>query len=560
MATASDNCRDSISFVEEGLSCGICYNLLREPKELDCPHIYCLECIQDWTATEPVVQCPECQHITVVPTGGLWRLKTNFRLEAMAETYKDWVEKQKGVPFCPHHEGERQHFYCVTCSETVCHNCLVLKHPIPQHKIRELKEIAVERKKQANAKLDQILAKVEEVDIYLKRLYDVEKQVQAAVETALSDIDGRADAIIAQVEATRTAMKGRVNEIRGKHMKTVGDQRNVSTDLKKRLNNVQSDFHDIVDNAANHLYVKQHDSLVDKMEKLCITKHDTGTLDLACLHFNSGSDSVSPEWFGKVVESDHREQKLTLVTEFGAFEQAGSVAKTKTGLLAVVDKLEEVVIYRDHNGEYKRHMRLGDSDDDPSGKLTNPFKIAVTSDDKFLVSDNGQVKVFSSTCKFEKTLPIGGARIITTPDDRIVISSNIRRDITVYQSNGELLQTHTINSDDIQDIASNGKQIAYTTVNENKVCVIDIESGQELWSLDMTFPLGICYEQRCNSLLVAGGSSIKGNFFIQQRCSITGRLISRVASRLFNPFALTTTHDGLVLVADLGTVKVYKAQ
>ena len=477
----------------------------------------------------------------------------------MAETHAQWIENEKGVPFCPNHEGEQQHFYCVTCSETVCHNCLVLKHPRPQHEIQELKEITVERKVQMNAKLDQVQAKVKEIDTSQKKIEDVEKQVKAAVETALSGINRRADAIIAKVEAIRTALQERVNEINGENVKTIQDQRNSNSDLKKKLNNIQSASQNIVDTANDYAYMKQHNSLIDKMEKLCITKHETTTSDLACLHFNSGSDSVSPEWFGNVVEGDHREQKLTLLAEFGAFKQAVGVAEIKPGLLAVVDRQsEEVIIYHDNNGKYKRHMCLGDSEDDPNGKLTNPLSVTATCDGKFLVIDDGPVKVFSSTCKYEKTLPISGNRITATPDDRIVIGSRHRRDITVYQSNGKLLKTHKINSDNIQGIGSNDNQIAYTTGSKNKICVIDFETGQELWSLDMTWPLGICYEQRSNGLLTAGGSTKQGNHFIEHRCSTTGRLISRVASGLCNPCTMITTYDGLVLIADLKTVKVYK--
>ena len=162
--------------------------------------------------------------------------------------------------------------------------------------------------------------------------------------------------------------------------------------------------------------------------------------------------------------------------------------------------------------------------------------------------------------KYERTLPSNGDKITTTPDDMIVVGSQSRGDISVYQSSGELLKTHAIDSNNIQDIASNGKQIAYTTGSEGNVCVIDFESGQTLWTLDMVFPLGVCYAPGSNSLLVAGNAKTRGKFSIEQYCSISGCLISRVASGLFNPFAMNTTRDKKLLVADGKTVKVYQIQ
>ena len=158
----------------------------------------------------------------------------------------------------------------------------------------------------------------------------------------------------------------------------------------------------MVDAAVDHVYMKHYASLVPMMKK-----HEIPTSDIACLHFNPGSVPVNSAWFGKIVKCDHEACELTLITEFGSFKQAQSVAATQSGLIAVVDyESKEVMVYRDENGEYKRQFCLGGSSDDPNGRLLNPFNIAVTSEDKFLVIDDGSGKVFSSTGQYEQTLPI----------------------------------------------------------------------------------------------------------------------------------------------------------
>ena len=108
MATAASAPDFSTKVMEEGLTCYICYNLLREQKDLDCPHVYCLECLQEWVKKKPTIESPECRSITVIPQGGLVNLKTNLRLKTMVDNYVQGGGKRERVPVCPNHEGERQ--------------------------------------------------------------------------------------------------------------------------------------------------------------------------------------------------------------------------------------------------------------------------------------------------------------------------------------------------------------------------------------------------------------------------------------------------------------------
>ena len=104
------------------------------------------------------------------------------------------------------------------------------------------------------------------------------------------------------------------------------------------------------------------------------------------------------------------------------------------------------------------------------------------------------------------------------------------------------------------------KQIAFTSYDTDKVCVIDFVTGQTLWTSDMVAPLGICYEPKSNTILVAGGSKYAKECVIEQYCSTTGRLIARLASGLYLPHGMTVTHDSKLVVADMKTVKIYNIQ
>ncbi|XP_072047087.1 uncharacterized protein [Amphiura filiformis] len=529
---ASEDPDVSIKVMEEDLSCYICYNLLREPKELDCPHVFCLQCLQKWVKKGRTVECPECRHITIVPQGGLVNLKTNLRLKSMAEKYAERVEKQKGVPICPNHEGEKQHFFCVTCGVTVCHNCLVLEHERPQHEIKELKVITKMRKTEVKAKMDNIKQKMKKIEGDEKKLNEIERRLQAARDQAEKDVKKRHQEVISEAEAKLKDTIASIQATYQQRMDTLKKKQNHANDMVCRLRNVYTATENVVDTAADHVFMKQHKSLVDQMNKLCISQHEMPSSDLVNLQFNPGSGTVSSSWFGEVVED--RKCELKLVHEFGAFQKAQGVAVTQTGLLAVIDShVKEVIIYHKVSGEYKRQFSLGSSADGPDGKVTGPFSVAVTSEGKFFVTHSGRiVKIFLPSGRYEKTLTGVGDIITTTLDDMIVIGSTTKGVITVHQSDGVLIRTHQVDCT-CKAIASNGKQIAFTTGrNGNSIHVIDFVTGQVIWTVDMILPHGICYEPKTNTLFVAGGSETRGHHVIYQYCSTTGHLISRLASSL----------------------------
>ena len=605
MATAQSVPDLSKKVMEEGLTCYICYNLLREPKDLECPHVYCLQCLQEWVKKKPTIECPECRSITVIPQGGLVNLKTNFRLKNMVDNYVQGGGKRERVPVCPNHEGERQHFFCVTCGITVCHNCLVFDHPRPQHDIKELKVIAKTRKEELKTKLKHIQEEMKGRKKEKQELDEIERTLQAAKEKAESGIKKQVQQVMSKVKAKECQMMALVETNYQKNLKTLREKQNHKEDTINQLENVHSTAQSEIDTAADHNLLQRHASLVDQMDSLCLAPQtEMPSLDMDSLIFHPGSGLQDMSWFGHVgayrqpllVKAKTRQTespsmnvdsvrvnpgsslpstsqishagtnskntcKLKLISEFGEFQLAMGVAVTITGLLAVVDyDARDVSIYHKDNGNFKRQYSLGSSQYNEN--VTKPRAVAVTSEGKFFISDFDVVKVFSPDGRYVRSWPksVNAATITTTPDDMIVIGGSSQKGISVHQSNGELIRTHQADCENIKGIASNGKQIAFTTGWRGKVYVIDFVTGRTLWTVDMECPLGICYEQKSNTLLVAGGSLFSGQHVIQQYCSTTGRLISRLASGLLYPWAMTTTHDNNLVVADENTVKVYQIE
>ena len=184
--------KQALEKLEDQLTCAICLDAFKDPKLLQCFHVYCKDCLQRLVVTDRQGQlslrCPTCRQSTLLPpaTGvsGLQsaflihhlieiqdalkkvkdpkkvqcekctvttRTATNFCrdcgefiCEKCTETHREWnemismeqiqsnvkqlVPPKKVTLYCSQHEGKELDLYCETCGELIYLHCIVKKH------------------------------------------------------------------------------------------------------------------------------------------------------------------------------------------------------------------------------------------------------------------------------------------------------------------------------------------------------------------------------------------------------------------------------------------------
>ncbi|ESO88822.1 hypothetical protein LOTGIDRAFT_218987, partial [Lottia gigantea] len=129
----------SQKFEEEFLSCGICYDIFKEPKVLPCLHTFCLTCLTSYISTTRILDnrtgflCPTCRELIHPPrpSDSHWakQFRDNFYVKNLIDANSNQqvpgsVANQK---LCESHNSPLQ-LYCVDCDKIVCVQCSVVSH------------------------------------------------------------------------------------------------------------------------------------------------------------------------------------------------------------------------------------------------------------------------------------------------------------------------------------------------------------------------------------------------------------------------------------------------
>ncbi|XP_072033623.1 uncharacterized protein [Amphiura filiformis] len=556
--------------IEEDLTCSLCQDLFTNPKDLDCPHVFCLQCLGDWvkaktdsTGEPDGIVCPECRQKTLIPDEGISTLRTNIRLRSLAEKY---ASRKANILLCNDHD-EMKHFFCETCRVSACHVCLKLKHEVFKHKVKGLTEVSKEWKDQMKVTLTNVR---EDIEKQKRKLRTVSKgntvKVQKATGLSLIQIKKRVQEMVIDIQRRGDILQAQVQKMEKNCIQMITTE---NDRIEKEAQLIHNDIEALemsLQNIPDHEYVAKHAELMDKISKLRISERNIiPDLNIEDFHFHPGP-MVSASVFGRLPT---KICKATLVEEIGQgiFKKAQGIASNRTGILAIADTdNNRVCVYqrKSETGKYEFSFWL--CAEDMTGMVHRPFDVAVTSCGTMYVTSDRQIKVFSSTGQFEKaflTLNSGPSRITSTSKNQILVSDDRKKVLTCHSSSGEVVSKYPITNTAI-NLATNDKLVAFTNQSHGNVCVIDLQTGEERLNFQVGVgeaTTGVCFVDSCNSILVSVGRlGDTGNDRIEQYCCVSGRLIACALTGLFAPMCLTMLNEYELAVADVGRVQIYKLQ
>ena len=187
--------------LEDQLKCSTCRKTYTNPKQLQCHHVYCQQClVVREEQGQFSVTCPTCDQVTPIPDSGMTGLQAAFQIHKFLEI----VEEQKkakvvtaspekaesastkpapyqNITVCSKHGRKEVELYCETCEEMICWRCTLRGEKHKNHKFDKLEKIFGRYKGEIMSVLEPL-----------------EKQVETTITKALVEFDTRHDEISSQ--------------------------------------------------------------------------------------------------------------------------------------------------------------------------------------------------------------------------------------------------------------------------------------------------------------------------------------------------------------------------
>ena len=139
----------TIKKLEEQLNCAICLETYKDPKLLQCFHIYCRDCLVKLVVRDKQgllsLICPTCRQATPIPANGVTGLQSVFQVNHLLEILEQHkkaedtaasqkvmksnmthpIHPKKVIANCFEHKGTERQLYCETCEDLICFKCAI---------------------------------------------------------------------------------------------------------------------------------------------------------------------------------------------------------------------------------------------------------------------------------------------------------------------------------------------------------------------------------------------------------------------------------------------------
>ncbi|XP_036402000.1 uncharacterized protein LOC118789594 [Megalops cyprinoides] len=160
------------SFLEEDLSCSVCFDVFKDPVLLKCSHSFCRVCLQQCWKEKSSRECPICKNKASAEDPPL-----NLVLKNIVESYlkqkADSEAAEKSEARCSLH-GEKLLLFCVEDQEALCLVCQTSKKH-KTHQLCPVEEAAQDLKEELRAELNPIKEKLQR---FIKAKQECKKTAQ----------------------------------------------------------------------------------------------------------------------------------------------------------------------------------------------------------------------------------------------------------------------------------------------------------------------------------------------------------------------------------------------
>ena len=284
-AKPSTAAEKALQKIQDRVTCGICLEPYKQPRLLQCFHVYCEQCLQRLVKREgQSLPCPQCRQVTPLPVGGVSKLQGAFYIHYLFEVedalkkvssseqtmcnkckkreaasfcrtcgfvcqrcmefHREWddfktheiidldtltgdvttlVPPLKKTLFCATHPSKKTKLYCETCDELICRDCIVRVHRDHQYDL-----VPESFAKQEKVIVDSLKPVREQIATLERAVESVDTECAAVVEqktAVVAEIHTAMAHLRQALEVRETELVGQAEQVAQQKLKTLAAQR-----------------------------------------------------------------------------------------------------------------------------------------------------------------------------------------------------------------------------------------------------------------------------------------------------------------------------------------------
>ena len=132
MAEPQNVAQDLLKKLEDQLTCGVCLDSYKDPRLLQCFHVFCKDCLERLVVQDHrglSLSCPNCRRSTLLPPDGVSGLQSAFHTNHLFEI-QEALEKLKEPKQtqCEKCETHIATGFCRDCGQFICAKCTEIHH------------------------------------------------------------------------------------------------------------------------------------------------------------------------------------------------------------------------------------------------------------------------------------------------------------------------------------------------------------------------------------------------------------------------------------------------
>lgn len=116
----------AIRGLQKELTCSLCLEIFKEPRQLPCLHIYCTACVSSLLkgARTRTFDCPQCRQQVQIPGAGVEGFPKVFKVASLLAIYEEMLAVRE-TAMCKVHPTQELAMFCEGCNTVLCRDCYI---------------------------------------------------------------------------------------------------------------------------------------------------------------------------------------------------------------------------------------------------------------------------------------------------------------------------------------------------------------------------------------------------------------------------------------------------